>query len=167
VPCDLDLAEAGTRDEAEEAYAEQARTLRDALVAADTVLAVWREPLHELCESPIGVDRSIELHVRLPAHRLMPVALVRPEKAIHGHARVRRPDARAGRSAHGHRVRPAGRRPRLSAARRSRALPRGLRGSARAEHARRMAERLEQQETSVATLPRAERDQDPPTPPGV
>jgi hypothetical protein len=82
VPCDLDLGEAESRDEAEEAYAEQARTLRDALVAADTVLAVWREPLGELCESPVGVDRSIELQVRLPAHRLMPVALVAPERAI-------------------------------------------------------------------------------------
>src|SRR5919198_4583153 len=45
VPCDLDLAEAGDRDEAEELYAEQARALRDAIVAADTVLAIWREPL--------------------------------------------------------------------------------------------------------------------------
>ena len=44
-PCDLDLGDAARRDEAEEAYAEQARTLRDALQAADTVLAVWREPL--------------------------------------------------------------------------------------------------------------------------
>jgi hypothetical protein len=82
VPCDLDLGEAESRDEAEEAYAEQARTLRDALVAADTVLAVWREPLRDLCESPVGVDRSIELQVRLPAHRLMPIALVAPERAI-------------------------------------------------------------------------------------
>src|SRR3954447_22563442 len=38
VPCDLDLAEAGDREEAEELYAEQARSLHDALVAADTVL---------------------------------------------------------------------------------------------------------------------------------
>ena len=45
VPCDLDLAEAGSRDEAEELYAEQARALRDAIVAADTVLAVWAGPL--------------------------------------------------------------------------------------------------------------------------
>jgi hypothetical protein len=82
VPCDLDLGEAESRDQAEEAYAEQARTLRDALVAADTVLAVWREPLRELCESPVGVDRSIELQVRLPAHRLMPIALVAPERAL-------------------------------------------------------------------------------------
>jgi hypothetical protein len=82
VPCDLDLADAESRDEAEEAYAEQARTLRDALLAADTVLAIWREPLEAIAEAPVGVDRSVELAVRLPAHRLMPVALVAPEKHL-------------------------------------------------------------------------------------
>jgi hypothetical protein len=82
VPCDLDLGDAETRDEAEEAYVEQARTLRDTLVAADTVLAIWREPLAELTEAEVDVDRSIELGVRLPAHRLMPVALVAPEHHI-------------------------------------------------------------------------------------
>src|SRR4051794_25868285 len=35
VPCDLDLADAASRDEAEELYASQARALRDAIVAAD------------------------------------------------------------------------------------------------------------------------------------
>ena len=79
VPCDLDLGDAATRDEAEEAYAEQARTLRDALLAADTVLAIWRGPLEAIVEAPVAVDRSIALQVRLPAHRLMPVALVAPE----------------------------------------------------------------------------------------
>jgi hypothetical protein len=74
VPCDLDLGDAETRGEAEEAYAEQARTLRDALLAADTVLSIWREPLQALAETPVDVDRSVELQVRLPAHRLMPVA---------------------------------------------------------------------------------------------
>lgn len=82
VPCDLDLGDADTRDAAEAAYAEQARTLRDALLAADTVLAVWREPLEDLTESAVAVDRSVELHVRLPAHRLMPVALVAPERHL-------------------------------------------------------------------------------------
>ena len=83
VPCDLDLGDAGTRNEAEEAYAEQARVLRDALLAADTVLAIWREPLRETSRSAqVGVDRSVDLDVRLPAHRLMPVALVAPEKHI-------------------------------------------------------------------------------------
>jgi hypothetical protein len=82
VPCDLDLADAESRDEAEEAYAEQARTLRDSLLAADTVLAIWREPLQALAEAPVDVDRSVALSVRLPAHRLMPVALVAPEKHL-------------------------------------------------------------------------------------
>jgi len=76
VPCDLDLADAGSREEAEHLYAGQARALRDALQAADTVLAVWRDALVALADSPVGVDRSIELHLALPAHRLMPVALV-------------------------------------------------------------------------------------------
>src|SRR3954454_6128059 len=59
VPCDLDLADAGGRGEAEGLYAEQARALRDALVAADTVLAVWREPLEELAGGRVGIDRSV------------------------------------------------------------------------------------------------------------
>ena len=82
VPCDLDLAQAGDRDEAEELYAAQARALRDAIVAADTVLAVWVEPLTEATGSGVEVDRSIELGVRLPAHRLMPVALTAPERRL-------------------------------------------------------------------------------------
>src|SRR5215211_4923049 len=82
VPCDLDLGEAASLLEAEELYADQARALCDALTAADTVLAVWREPLEELAEGDVSLDRSVELQVRLPAHRLMPVALVAPEKRI-------------------------------------------------------------------------------------
>jgi hypothetical protein len=82
VPCDLDLGDAESRDEAEEAYVEQARTLRDALVAADTVLAIWQEPLSELAEGKVAVSRSIELGVRLPAHRLMPIALVAPDRHL-------------------------------------------------------------------------------------
>src|SRR4051812_28747386 len=38
VPCDLDLADAGDRGEAEELYAAQAAAFRDAIVAADAVL---------------------------------------------------------------------------------------------------------------------------------
>src|SRR3954465_14664345 len=44
-PCALALAAAGDRDEAEHLCAEQAGALRDALVGADTVLDIWREPL--------------------------------------------------------------------------------------------------------------------------
>src|SRR5213595_3102859 len=50
VPCDLDLGEAESLLEAEELYADQARALRDALTAADTVLSIWREPLAQLAE---------------------------------------------------------------------------------------------------------------------
>jgi hypothetical protein len=83
VPCDLDLADAGDRGEAEELYAAQAKALRDALLAADTVLAVWREPLEEAVETTVEVDRSIDLRgVQVPAHRLMPVALVAPERQL-------------------------------------------------------------------------------------
>jgi hypothetical protein len=76
VPCDLDLADAEDRDEAAQLYLEQATTLRDALVGADVVLDVWREPLCELIGSKVQVDYSVELPVRLPAARLMPTALV-------------------------------------------------------------------------------------------
>jgi hypothetical protein len=79
VPCDLDLADAGDRADAERLYIEQATALRDALVGADVVLDVWREPLGDMLGSDVSVDHSIELSVRLPAHRLLPTALVAPE----------------------------------------------------------------------------------------
>jgi hypothetical protein len=82
VPCDLDLASARDRDEAEELYAQQAGAMRDALEAADTVLAVWQEPFEEMVDTRVDVDRRIELDVRLPAHRLLPAALVAPDKQI-------------------------------------------------------------------------------------
>jgi hypothetical protein len=82
VPCDLDLADASTRHEAEELYAAQARALRDAIVAADTVLAVWAGPLAAATGGDIEIERSIDLGVRLPAHRLMPVALTAPERRM-------------------------------------------------------------------------------------
>jgi hypothetical protein len=63
-------------------FAEQAGALRDALIGADTVLAIWREPLEDLAHDHIRVDRRIRLDVRLPAHRLLPTALVSPEKQI-------------------------------------------------------------------------------------
>jgi hypothetical protein len=82
VPCDLDLAAAEDREEAEQLYAEQAAALRDALIASDTVLDIWREPLEDLAHTKVQVDRRIDLDVRLPAHRLLPAALVAPEKRI-------------------------------------------------------------------------------------
>jgi len=82
VPCDLDLAEAEDREEAERLFQEQAAAMRDALVGADTVLDIWREPLEDLAHDRIRVDRRINLNVRLPAHRLLPTALIAPEKQI-------------------------------------------------------------------------------------
>src|SRR5437764_2861464 len=64
VPCDLDLADAEDRAEAEQLYLEQATALRDALLSADVVLDVWREPLGALIGSEVAVDHSIELSVR-------------------------------------------------------------------------------------------------------
>lgn len=81
VPCDLDLSEADDRDEAQSLYAEQARALRDALVAADTVLSVWVEPLGDLAGRVVA-NRSVDLDVPLPAHRLMPLALSAPDRGL-------------------------------------------------------------------------------------
>lgn len=82
VPCDLDLADAVDREEAERLYVEQAKSLRDAVLSADTVLDVWREPLCDLLDGELTVDHSIELSMRLPAHRLLPTALIAPERQI-------------------------------------------------------------------------------------
>jgi hypothetical protein len=82
VPCDLDLGDAGDRDEAEQLYAQQATAMRDALVGADTVLDIWREPLEDVAGVRVEVDRRIQLDVRLPAPRLLPAALVAPERRI-------------------------------------------------------------------------------------
>jgi hypothetical protein len=82
VPCDLDLADAEDRADAERLYVEQATALRDALVGADTVLDVWREPLSDLVGSVVSVDHSVQLSVRLPAHRLLPTALVANESQL-------------------------------------------------------------------------------------
>jgi hypothetical protein len=82
VPCDLDLAEAEDRHEAERLYLEQATALRDALIGADVVLDVWRDSLRGVIGSSLKVDHSVELSVRLPAPRLLPTALVAPESQL-------------------------------------------------------------------------------------
>jgi hypothetical protein len=82
VPCDLDLGDAEDREDAERLYLEQATSLRDALVGADVVLDVWREPLGDLIGSFIGVDHAVELAVRLPAPRLLPTALVARDSQV-------------------------------------------------------------------------------------
>jgi hypothetical protein len=76
VPCDLDLADAADRSEAERLYVQQATALRDALVGADIVLDVWREPLMDLVGTSVRIDHSVDLQVRLPAPRLLPTALI-------------------------------------------------------------------------------------------
>jgi hypothetical protein len=82
VPCDLDLGDAEDREEAAQLYLEQATALREALVGADMVLDVWREPLGDLVDGDLTIDRSVELRVPLPAHRLLPVALVAPDRQL-------------------------------------------------------------------------------------
>jgi hypothetical protein len=82
VPCDLDLAAAEDREDAQRLYAEQAAAMRDALVGADVVLDLWREPLEEIAHARVVVDRRIVMGERLPAHRLLPVALRAPERQL-------------------------------------------------------------------------------------
>jgi hypothetical protein len=83
VPCYLDLADARTRRDAEELYREQASVLREALRAADTVLAVWWEPLRQLAASPVKVEQTRSSSTaELPAQLLMPVALRAAERGI-------------------------------------------------------------------------------------
>ena len=82
VPVDLDLGDAEDRHEAERLYAEQARSLRDAVLSADIVLDVWREPLSEIAGQDVTVDHSVEVAVRLPVPRLLPTALLAPNAQI-------------------------------------------------------------------------------------
>jgi hypothetical protein len=46
------------------------------------VLDIWREPLQDVMGARVEVDHSVRLNVRLPAHRLLPTALLAPEKRI-------------------------------------------------------------------------------------
>jgi hypothetical protein len=82
VPCDLDLGDAGDREEAERLYLEQATALRDALVGADNVLELWREPLQNFAGGDVAVDHAVDLPVRLPVPRLVPTALVAPDRQL-------------------------------------------------------------------------------------
>ena len=82
VPCDLDLAGAEDRDEAEHLYAEQAtRAARRARGRRHRARRLARAARGRWPQSRVDVDRSIGLDVRLPAHRLLPAALVAPDAA--------------------------------------------------------------------------------------
>ena len=81
MPCDLDLAEAADREDAERLYAEQARTLRDAVLGADVVLELWREALTGLLGNVV-IKMSAALPARAPLPRLMPTALFAPESQV-------------------------------------------------------------------------------------
>ena len=82
VPCDLDLAEAADIEEAEELYSQQTAVFRDALVGADLVLSLWRDPLEDFVGNRVDVDHRTTLELDLPAHRLMPCALDVPDTHI-------------------------------------------------------------------------------------
>jgi hypothetical protein len=148
VPCDLDLGAAGDREEAEALYAEQAAAMRDALVGADTVLDIWREPLEDLASSRVEIDRRVQIDVRLPAHRLLPATLVAPDRGMVVAAVCGARPLAEGRPPMGivcaqqdvARVYPLPDDP-------ERCLEHFL--SIAAEHAREMAERLERQDASV------------------
>jgi hypothetical protein len=82
VPCDLDLADAEDREDAQRLYAEQARTLRDALLGADIVLDLWREALARVAGT-VQTICSVDQAARLQMPRLLPTALVEPESHIY------------------------------------------------------------------------------------
>jgi hypothetical protein len=82
VPCDLDLADACDRIEARRLYRDQAGHLRDAVIAADTVLSIWCEPLVRATAAPITVERGVASVVDAPAPRLIPIALRAPERQL-------------------------------------------------------------------------------------
>jgi hypothetical protein len=82
VPCDLDLADAADRIEARRLYHDQAGHLRDAVVAADTVLSIWCGPLAEITARPVAVERGVASFLDMPAPRLIPIALRAPEHQL-------------------------------------------------------------------------------------
>src|SRR5204863_6992330 len=43
---------------------------------------IWREPLEDIVGDSVQVNRRVAIDVRLPAHRLLPAALVAPERRM-------------------------------------------------------------------------------------
>ena len=113
------------RDEAEQLYAEQAAAMRDALVGADpcsTSGASRSRTSRTRAWRSTAASRSTSAS---PRTGCCPPRSSRPRSGWSS-PRCARAAAGRGPPADGHRVRPAGRRPRLPAARRPGALPRGL-----------------------------------------
>ena len=114
VPCDLDLGDAEDREDAERLYVEQATALRDAIVGADTVLEVWREPLRELARRRLR--RSLDPALGAAARRApVPDRAGRHRLPARGHPGVRGAHPRGWQAAAGDRLRAAGPHPRISA----------------------------------------------------
>ena len=104
----------------------------------------------------VAVDRSIDLRVRLPAHRLMPVALSAPERRLSSRAVCGARTLAEGRPPLGIVCAQQDRRARLSAAPTTRSA--AWRTSSSAPPARPPhGAALEHQEASVHALPRAQR----------
>ena len=164
VPCDLDLGDAEDREEAARLYLEQATALRDALVGADTVLDVWREPLEALADGDVTVERSLAAaHAAAgasPASRRARGARAPPRRSPRSAARARSPPAgrRSGSPAPSRTSRASTRCPttRSAASPSSRELA--------AEHARGLAARLERQEASVERFLELSGEEPPPPP---
>ena len=135
MPCDLDLGDAASprrgRGGLRRAGAHAARRARRGRHRPRRLARAARGPRRGR-----GRHRPLRGARRAAARAAAHAAGARrPRAAHHRRARLRGADARRGPPADGHRLRPAGRRPRLPAARRPRALPGGLRrarGRARA-----------------------------------
>ena len=112
VPCDLDLAAAGRprggRAPLRRAGRGDARRARGRRHRARHLARAARGPR----PGARRVDRRIGLEVRLPAHRLLPAALVARRQGDRRHRRLLPAPARRGQAADGDRLRAAGRRAR-------------------------------------------------------
>ena len=107
-------------------YRDQAANLRDAMIAADTVLAVWYEPLAEMTAAPVTVERARHQPGRRARAAAAPGRAARPRAPAARRRGVQRAHPRRGPPAARHRLHPAAAQPRLPADRRPRALPRRL-----------------------------------------
>jgi len=161
--CDLDLGEADVALRSGSSTPTSSRAARRAHPPPEPSWRSGASRCKELTEGEVAIDRSVDLQVRFPAHRLMPARSSRPRSAstvapvcgartlAEGRPRWGSP-ARQQDVAH---VYPLARRPR--------ALPEDFAERA-AEHARDLAERIERQRAERAPLPRAETARTSPRP---